>query len=309
MSWIRLRKAWDLPENRVTPEPLFQERRRFLKKMGLLGGGLLALWAAPSLLWRGAAWARESALPPEPALTPETLAAGFNNFYEFGADKTAVRHRAQGLNTEGWQIRIGGLVKKPRVLDLDSLLRRMPLEERTYRLRCVETWSAVIPWRGFPLRELIRLVEPLSTARYVRFQTFLNPELATGQWERFWEPWPYTEGLRLDEAMHELSFLAVGMYGHPLNPQNGAPIRLAVPWKYGFKWVKSITAIEFTSEEPETFWQILSPLEYDFAADVRPEIPYARWAQQYEIPLGTEERVPTLPFNGYAEQVASLFSR
>jgi sulfoxide reductase catalytic subunit YedY len=202
---------------------------------------------------------------------------------------------------------VGGLVRKPQLLDAEKLVRKMPAEDRIYRLRCVETWSVVVPWTGFPLKVLIDQLEPLSGARYVKFTTFLDPNIARGQRSRFWEPWPYTEGLTLEEATHDLTFVATGIYGHSLPPHHGAPLRLVVPWKYGFKSIKSIVRIEFTKEEPETFWQSVSPLEYDFPANVIPHQPYARWHQEFERIPGQEETFKTELFNGYAEQVAHIY--
>ncbi|MFQ5482576.1 MAG: protein-methionine-sulfoxide reductase catalytic subunit MsrP [Nitrospinaceae bacterium] len=308
MTWIRIPRPWEVSGREVTPEAVFHGRRDFLKKMGILGAGVAALAAAPSLAGLSRAFAQRSAAPVNPnSITPESLTGRFNNFYEFSADKGKVWRQARDLKTAGWTVRVLGHVARPGELDVSQLIRGWSLEERVYRLRCVETWSAVIPWRGVPFKELVKRVDPLSSARYVKLRTFLDPDTATGQHERFWEPWPYTEGLTMAEAMHDLTFLAEGMYGNGLNPQNGAPLRLVVPWKYGFKSIKSIASIEFTDRMPETFWTTISPLEYDFSANVLPQTPYARWAQQYERPLGREGLTPTLPYNGYADAVAGLY--
>lgn len=321
MPGIRIPKTWEISEREVTPEEMHLNRRKFLAQAGKAGLGALALSLLPLPLgWAGSLMdqtppgdspehSSPNRLTPDSrdSITPESIVTGYNNFYEFSPNKESVRRFAQNLRTDGWTIKVGGLVQKPRVIDVEKLIRGMPLEERIYRLRCVEAWSCVIPWRGFPLRALIKSLDPLSTTRFVKFTTFLSPNEAAGQKQRFWEPWPYTEGLSLKEAKHDLSFLATGIYGHSLPKQNGAPIRLVVPWKYGFKSIKSIVAIEFTRDMPQTFWQSVSPLEYDFWADVRPDIPYARWHQESEYVLGKEEKVMTRLYNGYAEQVAGLY--
>ncbi|MEE8127232.1 MAG: protein-methionine-sulfoxide reductase catalytic subunit MsrP [Nitrospinaceae bacterium] len=303
---IRHNPPWSLDENRVTPKDIYVDRRNFLKGMGKVSLAALAFSASSKLWWANPLWAKTET-PSSLKASPENLVGRFNNFYEFTPDKSRVWKLAKQLPLEGWSIQVKGLVKQPQVLQVADLIQKFDSQERIYRLRCVETWSAVIPWRGFPLRKLIQLCEPLSSARYVKFKTFLIPNNAPGQKDRFWEPWPYVEGLTLAEAMHDLSFLATGMYGHPLNPQNGAPIRLVVPWKYGFKSIKSIVAIEFTREAPRTFWQDMSPLEYDFEANVLPKVPYARWHQSVETLLGENQTIATLPYNGYADQVASLY--
>jgi len=296
---LHLSREWDIPESEVTLEDVYLNRRKFLEGMGHAGLAVMAGWLLPATA-RAQTSARD-------LVTPESLTGGFNNFYEFTPDKARVRHLARPLPLAGWSIQIKGLVKQPRVVDVADLIRKFDREERVYRLRCVETWSAVIPWTGFPLRKLIELAQPLSPARFVKFTTFSNPNIMPGQKDRFWEPWPYVEGLTLAEAMHDLSFMATGMYGHSLNPQNGAPIRLVVPWKYGFKSIKSIVEMEFTREAPRTFWQDMSPLEYNFESNVMPQVPYARWHQSVETRLGENRTVATLPYNGYADQVASLY--
>ena len=296
---LHLPREWDLPESEITLEDVYLNRRKFLEGMGHSGLAVMAGWLLPVTV-RAKTSEKES-------ITAESLTGGFNNFYEFTPDKARVRQMAKQLPLAGWSIQIKGLVQQPRVVDIADLIRKFDHEERIYRLRCVETWSAVIPWTGFPLRRLIELAQPLSQARFVKFTTFSNPNIMPGQKDRFWEPWPYVEGLSLAEAMHDLSFMATGMYGHSLNPQNGAPIRLVVPWKYGFKSIKSIVEMEFTREAPRTFWQDMSPLEYDFEANVVPQVPYARWHQSVETRLGENRTVATLLYNGYANQVASLY--
>jgi len=307
MNVIR-RPGWALPEREATPEALFFDRRRAL---GLIGAG-----AVGAVLPRGDAAASEllADLYPAPRdesytiereLTPERLVTSYNNFYEFGSSKQIAR-AAQALPIQPWEVVIDGMVAKERRLDATDLIRRMPLEERLYRLRCVEAWSMTIPWTGFPMAELVKLAEPASDARYVRMETFEDSSFAPGQ-RQFWYPWPYVEGLTLAEATNELAFIVTGLYGKPLPKQNGAPLRLAVPWKYGFKSIKSIVRFTFTDERPVNFWQELQASEYGFWANVNPEVPHPRWSQATERVVGLDERVPTQLYNGYGEYVAGLY--
>ena len=238
-------------------------------------------------------------------LTPFEAITNYNNFYEFDTSKDGVASAAQGFVTKPWQVSVGGLVNKPRVFDLDELLK-FPLEERVYRLRCVEGWSMVIPWIGFPLSKLLEKVEPASQARYVAFQTLFDPNRMPNQRTGVLQ-WPYVEGLRLDEAMHPLTILATGLYGEVLPPQDGAPIRLVVPWKYGFKSIKSVVKITLVADEPPTTWNIESPDEYGFYSNVNPNVPHPRWSQATERRIGEYGRRNTLLFNGYGEQVAHLY--
>ena len=238
-------------------------------------------------------------------LTPLGAITNYNNFYEFDTSKSGVAHAAKDFVTKPWAVTVEGLVNKPRVFDLDELLK-FPLEERTYRLRCVEGWSMVIPWIGFPLNKLLEKVEPTSTARYVAFQTLLDPERMPNQRTGVLD-WPYVEGLRLDEAMHPLTIMATGLYGETLPPQDGAPIRLVVPWKYGFKSIKSVVKISLVADEPPTTWNIQAPDEYGFYSNVNPNVPHPRWSQATERRIGEYGRRDTLLFNGYAEQVANLY--
>lgn len=239
-------------------------------------------------------------------LTDERIAARYNNFYEFSEAKDDIWRRVRRFKVRPWTLEVSGLVKKPRVWDVDQLLRTMPLEERLYRLRCVEAWAMAVPWTGFPLRTLIEQVEPLSSARFVRFTSFHSPAVAMGQ--RGYGPWPYTEGLTIEEAMNELAMLVTGIYGHPLPKQHGAPIRLVVPWKYGFKSIKSIVSMEFLAERPATFWNVMVPHEYGFIANVNPDIPHPRWSQQSEKMIGTDQRLPTRYLNGYEKWVGELYT-
>ena len=320
MFGIKISPAWDISENDATPEEIYLNRRKFLENTGKLGGTILAFNTLSNLLTPKGVFAASSSFSESISqnetnladlrdrVTSEILTSRYNNFYEFGALKGDISLLAKKLPVGEWTIKVEGLVHEPRILDVDKIVQTMPLEQRVYRLRCVETWSAIIPWSGFSLRELIKMLNPLSTARYIKFKTFVDPNIAPGQKKRFWEPWPYVEGLSMSEAMHNLAFVAVGMYGHQLNPQNGAPIRLVVPWKYGFKSIKSIDVIEFVKDRPNTFWQTVSPLEYDFWANVEPDVPYAKWDQRFEVLLGKTKKEKTMLYNGYAAQVAKLYS-
>ncbi|MGH9751086.1 MAG: protein-methionine-sulfoxide reductase catalytic subunit MsrP, partial [Candidatus Polarisedimenticolia bacterium] len=246
-----------------------------------------------------------AAFAAERPLTREESAARYNNFYEFTEGKEVWRHVGR-FRTRPWQVEVTGLCERPEVFDIDALARRFPLEERIYRHRCVEAWSMIVPWTGFPLKSLIDQVRPLSSARFVRMLTFLKPDEAPGQKRQTWYAWPYYEGLALEEARNDLAFLATGIYGHALPAQHGAPIRLALPWKYGFKSIKSIVRIELVGNQPRTFWSDFSN-EYDFWANVNPNVPHPRWSQATETLIDTGERVPTRMFNGYHEQVADLY--
>jgi sulfoxide reductase catalytic subunit YedY len=317
-----------IPSSEITPESA-ANRRSFLKSSLLftataagVGGGLLALTHA----WRPR---RKSAAPPEsapggrtaigalparpgPFATPEPRTpladvTSYNNFYEFGTTKEDPSRLADRLRTRPWTLAVGGEVHRPFELDADALTRRYPLEERVYRMRCVEAWSMVIPWIGFPLAALLRDAGPTSQARFVAFTTLHDPVQMPAQRRGFLK-WPYVEGLRLDEAMHPLTILAAGLYGRVLPNQNGAPIRLVVPWKYGFKGIKSIVRIELTRDQPPTSWNLAAPDEYGFYANVNPAVDHPRWSQATERRIGEGGRRPTLPFNGYAEQVAGLYS-
>jgi len=294
-------------EAEVTPEPLFLSRRAVL---GGLAGIAASGWlpgrarAADGLAARLPAAANPRFAAPE---TPTAAAdfGSYNNFYEFGFTKGIAR-AAQKLVTSPWRIVVEGACDTPFEIDLDDLLKKVTLEERILRHRCVEAWSMVVPWTGFPLAELVKLASPKSEAKYLRMETFLDPKVALMQSAPQY-PWPYIEGLTIEEATNELAFLAVGAYGKPLDKQNGAPIRLVVPWKYGFKSVKSLTRFSFTAKRPVTFWQELGPGEYGFWANVNPAVAHPRWSQARERRIGDDERVPTRLFNGYAEEVAHLY--
>lgn len=304
--------SWHIPERLATPESVFLNRRTLLKGLGFAGASALA--TAPSLSLAANA---EDPFVPMPERTPgyadagrpitdEAINASYNNFYEFGSSKR-IANEAQALDTSGWEITIDGLVEAPMKVAVDDLLTEMPMEERVYRHRCVEAWSMTVPWIGFELSALLAKAKPLSGATYVQFQTFLDPDTAREQRATWW-PWPYTEGLTIEEAQNELSFMVVGAYGKVLHKQFGAPIRLHTPWKYGFKAIKSIDRITFTDQQPVSFWEELQAREYGFWANVNPDVPHPRWSQATERVLGTDERIPTLLFNGYGQQVAGLYT-
>jgi sulfoxide reductase catalytic subunit YedY len=249
---------------------------------------------------------RNDKYAPGRAITPDQDATSYNNYYEFGMSKS-VSNAAQSLKIEPWSIVIGGMVKQPRTIAYDDLLKQVSLEERVYRHRCVEAWAMTVPWTGFPLTDLVKLAEPLSSAKYIVFTTAAQPDTMPGL-RQSWYPWPYTEGLTMQEAANELPFLSIGMYGKTLPPQNGAPIRLTVPWKYGFKSAKSIVKVEFTDKQPKTFWESLQDSEYGFWANVNPAVPHPRWSQASERLLGSDEQVPTQIWNGYGEYVAAMYA-
>ncbi len=306
----------------VTPIELYLRRREFLKRAGLFtatgaawGGGLIALSGQGSADPPPQPAAQGPELVPavrgryaaDEALTSFENITTYNNYYELGLSKTDPAEYGHLIRPKPWTVQVEGELEKPLVLDLDTLTRWFPLEERIYRMRCVEAWSMVIPWLGFPLAELIRRLNPTSRAKFVEFTTLLDPQQLPGQIEDVL-PWPYVEGLRIDEATHPLAFMALGLYGKRLLGQNGAPLRLVVPWKYGFKGAKSIVKIRFTSEQPRTTWNRVAASEYGFYANVNPGVDHPRWSQAEERRIGELMRRKTLPFNGYAEQVASLYS-
>jgi sulfoxide reductase catalytic subunit YedY len=246
-------------------------------------------------------------------LTGRLVASTYNNFYEFGGTKN-IWEDAQALPTEDWKVEVGGLVNNPTTYDLDDLMTTFDLEERIYRFRCVEAWSMVVPWIGFPMRALLEAVDPQPSAKFVRFTSYYDPNVTTGPaFRSSFLPWPYTEGLRIDEMANELAFFAVGLYGQTLPKQNGAPIRMVIPWKYGFKGAKSVVKIDFVEDQPATFWNTINGYEYKFESNVEPDVPHPRWSQREEKLLGpgsefSYEVVPTLPYNGYGEYVADLYA-
>jgi methionine sulfoxide reductase catalytic subunit len=317
-----IKKPEDIKSSEITDQKVYLNRRLFIR-----GGVLAGSVAATSLLYRklnspAAVVAEQPKIadlvkpPSEEAIqsgyrvneAPTSFEdiTNYNNFYEFSTDKGSVASAARGFITRPWQVEVSGLVNKPRVFDIDDLLKLAPPEERIYRHRCVEGWSMVIPWAGFPVAELLKQVEPLSTARYVAFQTLLDPKRMPNQNTGVLD-WPYVEGLRLDEAMHPLAILATGMYGQTMPPQDGAPVRLVVPWKYGFKSIKSIVKITLVADQPPTTWNIETPNEYGFYSNVNPSVDHPRWSQKMEHRIGEFGSRKTLLFNGYAEQVAKLY--
>jgi len=309
---IRNKRGWEIPESQATPEHVFLSRRSFMA-----GAGGLA--AAP-LIGAGQALADDTADPSaglypvkqnalyklDRAITPEPLSTNYNNYYEFNTSKDVVS-QAQELPIRPWMVTVDGMVDKPQQFAIDDLLKLMPLEERLYRHRCVETWSMAVPWSGFPLKALLALVQPQSGAKYVRFESFMLPDVAPGQ-TADWYPWPYIEGLTIAEAGNDLAFMATGMYGKPAPKQNGAPLRLATPWKYGFKSIKGIQKISLVAERPVGLWEAIQASEYGFWANVNPDVPHPRWSQAMEKPLGSDEPVPSQIYNGYGEFVASLYT-
>ena len=296
-------------ENLITPSKVFFEKRETLKKIFLIGSSVLL---SPNY---GLAFANildnvqknENFINTRP-LTLEKYATTYNNFYEFGSSKNIWRS-AQKLETNPWLVSIDGLVEKPLKIEAKELVELMgPIEERIYRHRCVEAWAMTLPWSGFEFSKLIEYVQPLNNAKYVQFETFLDPKIARGQKQK-WYPWPYTEGLTIQEASNTLTFMATGLYGKQLPKQNGAPFRLVLPWKYGFKSIKSIKKITFTDRKPISFWENLQPSEYGFWANVNPNIPHARWSQEKEKLIGDDIKVvPTQIFNGYGEYVEHLYN-
>ena len=306
------RRGWEIPEHHATPEHLFLDRRAFLAATGIA-----AISLSPTL-----ALAQRAADVPDPTadlypakrnekyvldrpVTDEKINTNYNNFYEFGTSKQIARN-AQALKLRPWTVKIDGMVEKEQEIGLDDLIRKMPLEERLYRHRCVEAWGMAIPWSGFPLAKLVELAKPLSAAKYLKMETFLDPVVAPAQ-KQTWYPWPYTEGLTMAEATNELAFLVTGAYGKPVAKSQGAPLRLAVPWKYGFKSIKSIAHFTFTDQRPKTYWEALQASEYGFWANVNPQVAHPRWSQASEMLIGVGERRPTLLFNGYAEFVAGIY--
>jgi sulfoxide reductase catalytic subunit YedY len=325
-----IRRPDDIRSSEITPYRVYMNRRHFVGRSAkaaaaaaLLPGLLSACDEPQRLESRPAPEGAEKAPPVggpaqerdwnavrselDEALTPYADVTGYNNFYEFGTGKEDPARYAHALITRPWAVAVEGELERPAVYDLDDLLSPHTPEDRVYRLRCVEAWSMVIPWTGIPLADVIRRLEPTSKARFVEFTTLLDPEQMPGQRRRVLD-WPYVEGLRMDEAMHPLTLLATGVYGRDLPNQNGAPLRLVVPWKYGFKSIKSIVRIRFVEDMPATSWAVSAPREYGFYANVNPDVDHPRWSQARERRLGEFRRRPTLPFNGYGEQVAGLYA-
>jgi sulfoxide reductase catalytic subunit YedY len=297
----------------ITPEPVYLSRKEFIKGMGILSVGSLALAACGSALQTPEATQVQETSSTQSGtdelgdpLTPYEAITNFNNYYEFTMDKEDVAEKAKDFPTHPWTVSVGGLVNNPKTYDIDDLLQRFTQQERIYRLRCVEGWSMVIPWMGFPIADLLKEVEPSGNAKFLRFETLYSPEKMPGQ-RNSWYTWPYVEGLRLDEAMNDLAILGTGLYGKALPPQDGAPIRLVVPWKYGFKSIKAIVKLDLVDEMPVSLWMSAAPHEYGFYANVNPNVDHPRWSQSSERRIGELQRRPTLMFNGYEEEVAYLY--
>ena len=311
------RRGWEIPESLATPEHLFFDRRAFLAATGATIAGAAALSLAP-----GAARAQRISDLPDPTaglypakrnekyvldrpVTEEKINTSYNNFYEFGSTKNVVR-ASQALKLRPWTVKLDGMVEKEQELDIDDLLKKVSLEERLYRHRCVEAWSMAIPWSGFPMAKLVEMAKPLSSAKYVRMETFFDKAMAPEQRKPYY-PWPYIEGLTMAEATNELTFMVTGAYGKPVSKSQGAPLRLALPWKYGFKSIKSIVKFTFTDQRPKSYWESLQATEYGFWANVNPQVAHPRWSQATEEFIGTGARRPTQLFNGYGEYVAEMY--
>ena len=305
----------ELPYSEITPEATYLNRRAFMRAAVAAGAGAALAWPGSPLAGEAAAqgnvWPLSTVKKSDLSTTEKVNSfediTGYNNFYEFGTDKEDPKANAQRFNPKPWTIKVEGLVKNPATIDLDTLIKPYALEERIYRMRCVEGWSMVIPWVGFPLADLIKRLEPQASAKFVEFTTLLDPSRMPGQRYPVLQ-WPYIEGLRMDEAMNPLTLMVVGLYGETLPNQNGAPIRLVIPWKYGFKGIKSIVRIRFTDKQPRGSWEVAQAREYGFYANVNPNVDHPRWSQATERRIGELTRRPTRPFNGYAEQVASLYA-
>ena len=321
---VKRKRGWEIPESRSTPESIFLTRRSLIVGGAVVGAGAIAGAAFFNRGSTGVA-ATASALPAtdDPSrglypvarnerytvarpVTPEAVSTTYNNFYEFGTDKRISRE-AEGLVTRPWEIRVDGLVDKEFTIGIDDLLKKVSLEERVYRHRCVEAWSMVVPWTGFPLKALVEMAKPQGSAKYVRMETFNDPRMASGQ-KQIWYPWPYVEGLTMAEATNELAFLVTGAYGKPVAKSMGAPLRVHLPWKYGFKSVKSIVKFSFVEDRPVNFWQEINANEYGFWANVNPEVAHPRWSQANERDITTNELIPTRIFNGYGEFVAGMYA-
>ena len=311
---IRARRSWELPESAATPETVWMNRRDWLKGAGFAGLGLatsgLTAGMAPAALAAigGYPFPRNDAYTLDRTVTDEEMATTYTNFYEFGSSKN-IWKKTKRLQTDPWAVTIDGMVETALTLDAEALVSAMGgFEERLYRHRCVEAWAMAVPWSGLPLANLLKVARPTAGAKYIRMETFLDPKVAPGQ-KQAWYPWPYVEGLTIEEAQNELAFLATGIYGKPLPNQNGAPIRLVTPWKYGFKGIKSIRRFTFTDQRPVSFWEQLAGNEYGFWANVNPNVPHPRWSQATERMLGSDDRVPTLLFNGYRDEVEYLYAK
>lgn len=315
---IKVKRGWELPESAALDETVYRNRRDILKQLSagaFLAGTTLAAGIGGSRRAYAAADPSAHLYPvpanakyqvPERGLTDEKDATTYNNFYEFGSHK-GISNDAQAMNIRPWEVHIDGMVEQPMTLDIDSLLAKMQLEERVYRHRCVERWAMTVPWSGFAMSQLVNLAKPLGSAKYIRMETLADEETMPNL-SASWYPWPYVEGITMKEAMNDLTFLVTGLYGKPVPKQNGAPLRLALPWKYGFKSIKSIVRFTFTEERPISYWEELQSKEYGFWANVNPDVPHPRWSQAEEQLLSTREVVPTQIYNGYGEFVADMYN-
>ena len=310
MANVIIRPDWHIPESSITPINEYHNRRSFVKQLGL-GAGVAGMSLANTLESAAAPKLypakRNAKYSPKVVLTNKAWATGYNNFYEFTTSKEHVRFLVDKFKTNPWEVEVSGLCGKPFKFDALEMAKKLGLEERVYRFRCVEAWSMIVPWTGYTLSKLLKQAEPKASAKYVKFYTAMKPAEMPGLARLPQYPWPYTEGLRLDEAMHDLTFMATGIFGEPLPKQNGAPLRLVVPWKYGYKSIKSIVKIEFTNRQPKTLWNALAPREYPFESNVDPGVPHPRWSQASERLIGPNPvRVKTNKYNGYP-QVAGLY--
>ncbi len=330
MAHIIVPPSWRLPEGAATPESVYVNRRTFIKQMGALGMGLSALAMTGGLLgcasgepatpeqvsadvedvlaqYAALAHSERQNFASERSVTSPKLSTRYNNSYEFTTDKDRVWELAKDFEMKPWQVEVGGLCEQKGVFDIPDVVDMKSLEERVYRFRCVEAWSMTVPWVGVPTRKFVEWAKPTSAATHIRFTSVKRPSQMVGQRTQTWYNWPYYEGIRLDEAMNEMALLVVGMYGKELSPQNGGPIRVIIPWKYGYKSPKYITKIEFVDAQPKTFWNDLAPNEYSFLSNVEPKVPHPRWSQASERLIDTGDRIPTQLYNGYAEQVGKLY--
>ncbi len=306
MAVIKIKNKSDIRSSEITPESIYLRRREFMKASGLLGSALLLNpWMTAGASIKIGDY-QKNVITLDEELTPEDDATSYNNFYEFGTGKSDPSKRATKFNTDDWKISVGGACEKPGTYSLEDLIKPFDIEERIYRLRCVEAWSMVIPWLGVPLASIIKSLQPTSKAKYVAFKTLLDPSQMPGQ-NRSVLQWPYREGLRIDEATNPLALFAVGMYGKTMPNQNGAPVRLVLPWKYGFKSIKSIVSIDFVEQQPQTSWNMSSSREYGFFSNVNPSVNHPRWSQKKERRIGDIFKRETLMFNGYEEEVAHMY--
>lgn len=306
---IKTPKGWEIPEREATPESVFWNRREILRGMGYLGMSGLAAEAMAAAVPGADLYPakRNPKYTLDRPITPEAVGTAYNNFYEFTLDKRRVKDLVGPFQTDPWKVEVKGLVNNPKTYDIDDLVRAFPLEERLYRFRCVETWAMAVPWTGFRIADLIKAADPQPKAKYIRLVTVHRPDEMPGIKSQGHYPWPYFEALRIDEAMNELALFVTGIYGKPLPKQNGAPIRLITPWKYGLKSIKSIVEIEFTAKKPPTLWSRVGPTEYGWYSNVNPKRPHPRWSQAIDRLIPNGEERPTLPYNGYEEFVAGLY--